>query len=360
MNNFFSKSLHPYRKAFALVWVIFNLGAVIGSAIELGLSYNSDNPTLGDGPYIVFLVLTFLGACSTLLLKAPSSIIRSDGTRVYVPAQTSWQAEFIGLYRLLRSDYWVPLLFPLFFASNLFYTWQFQDYNPPLFTLRARSLNSMLYWFSQMVAAYLMSFVLDSKRMSRRSRLWAGWIVVFVILWAIWGGSYAKQTQYTRADLIQNGPRKESLPDVIDITMSRRYAGPALLYALSGFFDSLWQAFAYALIGALSNDLSKLAFLAGFYKSLQSAGGATGFAMDSGSVAYMTILAVTWAVCAVAMVIVLPVLYFRVTNSTSPLSEVTVPGRELEVKKATEEGIERSGGIVPEQLKQMEREEKGA
>jgi hypothetical protein len=327
------------------------MGAVIGSAIELGLTYNSNDTSLGDAPYAVFMVLSFLGACCAIFLKNPSTVIRKDGTRVYIPAQTSWQAEFVGLYRLLRTDYWVVLLFPLFYGSNLFYTWQQQDYNAPVFTLRARALNSMLYWGSQMVAAYLFSFVLDSKRLSRRARIWAGWAVVFVFLWAVWGGSYAKQTQYTRAD---NAAKTIQL---IDLTMSRAYAGPALLYAFSGFFDALWQAFAYALIGAFSNDMSKLAFLAGFYKSLQSAGGATGFAMDSGSEPYMTILAVTWGVCAAGMIIVLPVLYYRIKDTTSPLSEVTVPGREFEVKKATEEAIERTG-VVPEQLKQMDRDEK--
>ena len=328
---------------------------MIGSAIELGLTYNSDNPTLGDGPYAVFLVLTFLGACCSALLKSPSTVIRSDGTRVYVPTETSWRDEFVGLYRVLRTDYFVFLLFPLFYGSNLFYTWQQQAYNAPVFTLRARSLNSMLYWFAQMVAAYLFSFVLDSKRLSRRSRLWAGWVIVFVVLWAVWGGSYAKQVQYSRADLVQDGPLKGSLPNLIDIQMSRRYAGPALLYAFSGFFDALWQSFAYAIIGAFSNDMSKLAFLAGFYKSIQSAGGATGFALDSGRVAYMDMLAITWAVCAGAMLIVMPVLQWRITDSTNPLTEISAPGRELEVKKATEEAVERTG-IVPPQLKQMEKE----
>lgn len=339
--------------AFAIVWVIFNLGGVVGSAIELGLSYNTADPSLGDAPYAVFLVLSFIGACSTLLLKSPSTVIRSDGSRVHVPAQTSWKAEFVGLYRLLRTDYWVVLLFPLFYASNLFYTWQPQDFNAPVFTLRARALNSMLYWGSQMVAAYLFSFVLDSKKLTRRARMWTGWAVVFVFLWAVWGGSYAKQLQYTRAD-VANGTLVK-----IDLTMSREYAGPALLYAFSGFFDALWQAYAYSLIGAFSNDISKLAFLAGFYKSLQSAGGATGFAMDTSLEPYMTILAVTWGVCAAGMVIVLPVLYFRITDSTSPLSEISAPGREKEVLKATEEAIKRTG-VVPEPLKQMEREEKEA
>lgn len=115
-------------------------------------------------------------------------------------------------------------------------------------------------------------------------------------------------------------------------------------------------AFAYTLIGAFSNDLSKLAFLAGFYKSFQSAGAATGLGIDYAGVAYKVILVATWAVSAGALILVLPVLYYRVTESTSPLSEITAPGREEEVKVAAEEAIERTG-IVPAQLKQMEKEQ---
>lgn len=106
-------------------------------------------------------------------------------------------------------------------------------------------------------------------------------------------------------------------------------------------------------MGAISNDMSKLAFLAGFYKSIQSAGGAAGFAMDSAELPFMNILGATWGTLAAAIIIVIPVLVYRVHNTTSPLDEITVPGREVEVKKATEEAIERTG-VVPEQLKHMD------
>lgn len=221
-----------YSKSFAIVWIIFNLGAVIGSAIELGLTYDSESQSLSDAPYIVFMVLSFLGACCAALLKKPSSVIRSDGTRVYVPAQTTWKAEFIGLYRLLKTDPWILLMFPLFFGSNFFNSWQQNCFNASVFTLRTRALNSLIYWFAQMVAAYLFSFVLDSKQISRRSRMMMGWAVVFCFMWAVWGGSYAEQLTFSRGS--------PPVP-LVDLSHSRRYAGPGLLFAFSGFFDALWQ-----------------------------------------------------------------------------------------------------------------------
>lgn len=54
----------------------------------------------------------------------PNRMIRSDGTRVVTPRHPSWKTEFYGLWITLRTDPWVVMLFPMFFASNWFYTWR--------------------------------------------------------------------------------------------------------------------------------------------------------------------------------------------------------------------------------------------
>lgn len=48
--------------------MIFNLGAVLGSAIELGLTYNSTANTVSNSVYAAFLVITSLGTFIPLLL----------------------------------------------------------------------------------------------------------------------------------------------------------------------------------------------------------------------------------------------------------------------------------------------------
>ncbi|SJX65774.1 uncharacterized protein SRS1_16330 [Sporisorium reilianum f. sp. reilianum] len=308
----------------SVFWVIFNLGAVLGSSIELGLTYNSTANTVSNGTYAAFIVLTGLGACVAALLMDPAKMVRDDGTRVLVPSQTTWVKEFQGLFVLLRSDPWVLLLFPMFLASNWFYTWQFNDYNGALFTLRTRSLNNLLYWLSQMVGSLAIGQILDSKRMSRRSRAWIGWSIVFVVMWAVWGGSYDVQKTYTRASVAAEMQR-------IDFKHGSKYTGYCFLYIFSGILDAIWQNLAYWLIGACSNDLSKLGYLAGFYKSIQSAGAAGAFAMDNDKHPYMANLAVTWGLCAAGMLFVVPVIALRVKEHTDPLQEVTVPGRAEEI-----------------------------
>ncbi|SNX87423.1 related to DUF895 domain membrane protein [Melanopsichium pennsylvanicum] len=314
----------------SVFWVIFNLGAVLGAAIELGLTYNSTANTVSNGTYAAFVVLTGLGALFAAALMNPAKVVRDDGSRVLVPSQTTWAKELMGLFVLLRSDPWVVLLFPMFLASNWFYTWQFNDYNGALFTLRTRSLNNLLYWLSQMVGSLAIGQILDTKSMSRKSRAWLGWCIVFVVMWCVWGGSYDIQKTYTRATVLNETQR-------IDFNDRSKYVGYCFLYIFSGILDAIWQNLAYWLIGACSNDLSKLGYLAGFYKSIQSAGAAGAFAMDNDKHPYMTNLAVTWDLCAAGLLFVIPVIALRVKEHTDPLQEVTVPGRAEEIAAVDQE-----------------------
>lgn len=49
----------------------------------------------------------------------------------------------------------------------------------------------------------------------------------------------------------------------MDLTAGGPYAARAFLYIFSGFMDAVWQVNVYWLMGAISNDLGKLAMLAG-------------------------------------------------------------------------------------------------
>lgn len=54
----------------------------------------------------------------------PAKMIRTDGTKVSQSRHPSWKSEFLGLYVALRTDPMILLLFPMFLASNWFYTWR--------------------------------------------------------------------------------------------------------------------------------------------------------------------------------------------------------------------------------------------
>lgn len=68
--------------------------------------------------------MTGIGITIPMLMANPTKIIRADGTRVTNPRHPSWKTEIKGLYFALRDDPAIVFLFPMFFASNWFYTWR--------------------------------------------------------------------------------------------------------------------------------------------------------------------------------------------------------------------------------------------
>ena len=60
------------------------------------------------------------------------------------------------------------------------------------------------------------------------------------------------------------------------------------------FGDAAYQALAYWIMGAISNDPFTLARFTGFYKAIQSAGGAGSFGMDATSTPFLNELLASW------------------------------------------------------------------
>jgi hypothetical protein len=69
-------------------------------------------------------------------------------------------------------------------------------------------------------------------------------------------------------------------------------------------------------MGSLTNNSRKLANFTGFYKGIQSAGGALAWALDDHKVSFMSLFAGSWTLLAVSLVIALP-LVLRVSDSVS-------------------------------------------
>lgn len=57
-------------------------------------------------------------------MAKPEDVTRTDNSKVVEKRHRSWKEEFALLYVALKEDPWIMLLFPMFFASNYFYTWR--------------------------------------------------------------------------------------------------------------------------------------------------------------------------------------------------------------------------------------------
>ena len=107
------------------------LDMLIFRRIPLGQNIHSKSGVVTDGTYIGFMILTAAGAALAWVLVDARQVQRNDGSRVVLMKNPSWKSEFLGLLETLRTDTWVVFLFPMFLASNWFYTYQFQDGKVP-------------------------------------------------------------------------------------------------------------------------------------------------------------------------------------------------------------------------------------
>lgn len=244
----------------------------------------------------------------------PTKMIRTDGTKVTTPRHPSWKVEIYGLWITLINDPWVVLLFPMFLASNWFYTWQFDDYNNALFNIRARSLNNLVYWIAQIIGSVSIGLLLDQAWISRRVRAFSGWVILLGMVFVVHIWAFFYQRQYTRESLPSDSKNK------YDIS-SHGYAGRLMLYIFCGLLDAMWQTTAYWLMGAMSNDPAKLAHFTGFYKSIQSAGGAGAWRADARKTPFMNMFISTWVLLAAGLVFSLPMIYMRVKDHTDLADE---------------------------------------
>lgn len=292
-------------KFFAWFWAIFNLGGVIGALIPLGQNIHvRENKTVTDGTYIGFICLTFIGAILALCLCNASDVLREDGTRVVIMKNPTWKSEFIGLWETIKAEPYIVLLFPMFWSSNWFTTYQFNAVNGSYFDTRTKALNNVLYWISQVIGAMVFGYCLDYEKLSRTLRAKVCLGVLLVLTMAIWGGGYAFAKTYTRAS-------------VVSIAMDWQesgYVGKMFLYMFYGFYDAAWQASAYWFMGALSNSGRKTANYVGFYKGIQSAGAAVMWALDRQEISFMAEFASNWALLSFSLVCASPVIFMTIQD----------------------------------------------
>lgn len=291
-------------------WVIFNLGGVIGSIVPLANNIGNEGSSVNDGTFIAFIILMFCGVCIALTLLPMDKVYRDDGTKVMNQRNMHWKEEIFGVFEVIKKQPIILLLFPMFFASNWFYTYHFNGVNLARFNVRTRSLNSLLYWLSQMVGAGFVGLVLDMKKFKRSTRARIGYAFVVFISFVIWGGGYRFQAEYTRDDMTSG---RIALLDFTD----SGYGGPVVLYIFYGIFDAIFQTYIFWILGALSNNPKTMALYGGMYKGVQSAGAVIMWSLDSHKVSYMAMFGSSWGLILGSLAVGFPLIFYRISDHTT-------------------------------------------
>jgi hypothetical protein len=242
-------------------------------------------------------------------------IQRRDGSKVIIMKNPTWKSELLGLVETITTQPWIILLFPMFFASNTFYTYQGSCMNALYFNTRTRSLNNTLYWTSQIFGAILFGYALDYGKVRRTVRAKVNFATLFVLTMVIWGGGYDWQSQQAPRSVVSAANSTYVTVDWTD--GGKKYIAPMFLYIFYGFFDAAWQTSIYWYMGALSNSGRKSANLAGFYKAFQSAGAAVFWSLDANKLACNSELGATWGLLAGSLLIAAPVIWLKVKDTVT-------------------------------------------
>ncbi|KAJ5710435.1 hypothetical protein N7488_004591 [Penicillium malachiteum] len=317
-------------RAIGIFWVIFNLGATIGSLASFGLNYNSSSGTVTNSTYVAYIVIMLFGwACSVLVCSTETLSEKYNGLRISKESQNfNWTTlrTTITQTSAIIFDWRNICLYPMFFNANVFYSYQQNDVNGLNFNIRTRALNSALYWIAQMIGGLLMGFLLDFHKVNRRTRAKIGWTILFVNGMAIWGGGYRFQVWDDRR--LADGLKQD-----IDYKDGSEFLGPMFLYFVYGAYDSFWQSFCYWIMGARSNDPVVTAVIVGAYSALKPAGGAMAWRINAESMSPMIQFAMNWGLSIGSLLVAIPTV-ITLNKEPSP-----VPGPDRDNKESEKDSV---------------------
>ncbi|KAF9087621.1 hypothetical protein BGX23_007985 [Mortierella sp. AD031] len=285
-------------KYIACFWAIYNLGAVLGSVLPLSMILVTKGPDPDDvspETYIVYMVIMGLATFLGFFLSKPSSIVRDNGDPVVVAKFAGLKAETLAILSVF-CDWRMLLLIPAFFFSNFSYTYQFNDFNGFAFTIRTRSLNSIVFWVAQIIGALVIGYMLDGIPLKRPRRAVIGLIFIGVLFMATWFAALMVQIRHNWERKMIRKP-----PELIDFGKGGIYTGLVAIYGMFGFCDAAFAVYCYWLMGALSNKHDELSRYAGFFKSIQSLGGAVAAPLDLAQTPLLAYLVTNWVLCALSI-----------------------------------------------------------
>lgn len=187
------------RGKYMNIWLWFRTGGpLLGGAIVLAMNHDANAKKKGkvhSQTYLVFIALQCLSVPLALLLSPPEKVVRTDGTKVIIRAESSFKAEMRALLKASgRRD--ILLLLPIFWAAY-FNQYGSSNFTTYYFGVRARALIGFVSNFGTLLSSQLMSSLLDYKGFAVKKRIAIGFY--YVIVWHIiaWVYGWVVQEKYT-------------------------------------------------------------------------------------------------------------------------------------------------------------------
>lgn len=192
----------------------------------------------------------------------------------------SWITEFKGLYETLKNEWWIIFLFPFFFSSNIFYTYQgsmcplanycasepdltpsrwfqrlslqHQDPCPEQCAVLDRAGKgifpvpiplTLADIVRQIIGAVITGFTLDFMKARRSIKAKVSYVFLVVLTFVIWGGGWAWQKQQVSRARTEEEDWEDFKVDWTD----DGYVGPLFMYFFVSVSANLYKTFAVSL-----------------------------------------------------------------------------------------------------------------
>ncbi|KIJ50126.1 hypothetical protein M422DRAFT_160013, partial [Sphaerobolus stellatus SS14] len=259
---------------------------------------------------VAFIVVMAFGWLLSVFVAPPNRVTRYDGTVVARAkrhaSDLTWKQQLQAFTKVYSNGRIMILIPMLYFLCDIPYSYQQNSVNRATFAIRSRSLNSALYWLAQVFGGLFIGCVLDIPSLRRSNRAKVGWVIAFVLTFAIYGGGFAFQKWADQ--------RPKNFLDFSDVS---EFVGPCFLYICYGMYDAIFQSLCYWTMGALSNDPYTIARYVVLYKMFQASGGAMAWRINALHKPAMTQFAMSWGLLAAALIIAFPALW-TIKDTTEP------------------------------------------
>lgn len=213
-------------------WIGLAAGSVIGAAVAFGANiHKSKAAGVSYGVLGGWLAIHVVASICAYFVVLPSDrVVAEDGhvipTGHDILGDLTFMQTLKDIVRTFGSK--KVLLAALAMFSSDFWLVFVGGFNARNFSLRARSLNTFLYWFMQMPTAMALSYLLDRKGWSQRKRGMAGFTLLVVMVCGSWFGYYLWQ------GLHPTSANPLTPIEVIDWADGAHYVGGLFVYLIFG------------------------------------------------------------------------------------------------------------------------------
>ncbi|CAH0023747.1 unnamed protein product [Clonostachys rhizophaga] len=279
------------RGKFTGIWLgLRELGQLIGASIQLSLN-------AGDGQrgkvsyttYLVLIALQCLGLPFALLVSPPEKVIRPDGSKLELPQKDKpIKGELKKMWNLLKKKQMLFLI-PVLVGFNWNGTY-LGIYQTNYFSVRARTLSSLVSGIVATLANITWGWVYDLQRFSRPQLAKYTWTCFSVVMLATMSWQIANEHLYSKT--------------VPKVTLDWATPGFGRAFAsmvIMRFMNESHYMFVYWIVGAYFDDLESLTFCVGIIRSFESIGSCLSFGIGAAKVAPMVNLIVAYVMFIIAI-----------------------------------------------------------